>query len=92
MESVGDEFSVLCAADTGRVDGQPLIVVGSCYQRVLTHILKRRLQFTSWIRHQVKMTVLHVLYTGWVKKVSCFTVLDISKLNNSPKVKYCIIV
>jgi len=30
-------------------------------------------------------------YTGWVKTVSCCTVIDISKARNSPNVKYSII-
>ena len=64
IESVGDESSMLCAANTGRVDsGTFRVAAATCYHRALTNILERRTQFTSWERHQVKMTVLAVLYT-----------------------------
>jgi len=65
IERVGYKFAVFRAAESGRVDIRGS--VGSCYQRVLTHILERRPQFTSWIRHQVKMTVLHVLQPETLK-------------------------
>jgi len=54
---------MLCAAESSRDDrGTFTFIAPACHYRTLTDILERRAQFTSRERHQVKMTILALLY------------------------------
>ena len=63
IERLRDKFAMICAAETGRVDRRAFSAA-ACHHCVLTHILERLAEFRTWERHQMKMTVLAVLYSA----------------------------
>ena len=65
IERVRDKVAVLWTAETSRADSLTIsCVTGRCYHCTLTDVLERRAEFTSWKRHQMKMTVLAGLPTN----------------------------